>query len=103
MIQKYNVIFASGEHFIELGIFPRDLEIKLHQASEKDVWATVNKILRYPDEIEKIIEESENFVERIIAWLQEELCGPSKIVFGTDYPFAANLAPFVTKDFEKFQ
>lgn len=32
----------------------------------------------------------------------QEFVGPSRIVFGTDYPFAANLAPFVTKDFEKY-
>ena len=62
----------------------------------------MNTFLRYPDEIEKIIEKGENFVERIIFWLQEEFFGPSKIVFGIDYPFAANQAPFVTKDFEKY-
>jgi len=28
----------------------------------------------------------------------QEFVGPSKIVFGTDYPFAAHLAPTVTKD-----
>jgi predicted TIM-barrel fold metal-dependent hydrolase len=32
----------------------------------------------------------------------QEFVGPSKIVFGTDFPFAAHLAPFVVGDLERY-
>ena len=32
----------------------------------------------------------------------QEFVGPSKIVFGTDYPFAAHLAPFAIKDLYRY-
>jgi predicted TIM-barrel fold metal-dependent hydrolase len=33
----------------------------------------------------------------------QEFVGPSRIVYGTDYPFAARLAPYVTKDLKQYK
>lgn len=65
------VISAFGEHFVNTGIFPRDMGRELHRAFEKRQLGDYEyTFVISEDEAREILDKSKDFVEEIIQYLK---------------------------------